>query len=129
MSKRGCRMDLNSLPLKYQRQAYHQLANGKPKENDNSAADTVANVEPAIGKQPMATKENPRYDTPCRISIHSIRKQLADPDGISGKAVIDGLVRHGILGDDTAKEIKEPILSTQEKGKEEKTIITIEPIQ
>jgi len=31
-------MDINSLPLKYQRQAYHQLANGKPKENDNSAA-------------------------------------------------------------------------------------------
>ena len=57
------------------------------------------------------------------VHIHSIRKRLADPDGVSAKAVIDGLVHAGILIDDSAKEIGK-VSYTQEKGKEEKTLIT-----
>ena len=64
------------------------------------------------------------HDSRFSIHIHSIRKRLADPDGISAKAVIDGIVKAGLLKDDTAKEIKE-IKYSQEKGIEEKTLITL----
>jgi hypothetical protein len=59
-----------------------------------------------------------------RIHCHSIRKRLVDSDAISIKAVIDGIVEAGVLKNDTAKEIQPPTFS-QEKGTEEKTIITI----
>ena len=66
-----------------------------------------------------------RFDTPVNIRVHSIRKRIVDPDGISAKAAIDGIVHTGILIDDTAKEIDQ-ITYTQEKGKEEETIIVLE---
>jgi len=62
----------------------------------------------------MAAKKdkrcNPRYD----LHVHSIRKRLVDIDGISAKAAIDGIVKAGLLSDDSAKEIRE-IKFTQEK--------------
>lgn len=61
-----------------------------------------------------------------RISVHSVRKRLVDPDAISTKAVIDGIVAAGVLKDDSAKEIEGPVIRTQEKGMEEKTIIMID---
>ena len=64
------------------------------------------------------------HDTRFSLHIHSIRKRLADPDGISAKAAIDGIVKAGLLEDDSTKEIKE-IIYSQEKGDEEKTIITL----
>jgi Holliday junction resolvase RusA-like endonuclease len=68
-----------------------------------------------------ATPLHRRY----RVHVHSRRKRLADVDGLSIKAVLDGLVRAGVLPDDSAKFIKE-ISFTQEKAKqEEATIIDI----
>ena len=64
------------------------------------------------------------HDSRACLHIHSIRKRLADPDGISAKAAIDGIVKAGLLEDDSAQHIKE-ITYSQEKGSEEKTIITI----
>ncbi len=61
------------------------------------------------------------------IKIHSRRKRLADPDGISCKAVLDGLTKAGILVDDSAEFIEE-ISQSQEKCKKdevEETIISI----
>jgi len=55
--------------------------------------------------------------------VHSVRKRLADIDGISAKAVIDGLIHAGLLVDDSAAFIKS-IRFTQEKGKVEKTTLT-----
>ena len=72
----------------------------------------------------MAEKQIIPFDTPVHIHIHSIRKRLVDPDGVSAKAAIDGLVRCGILLDDSAKLVKE-VSYSQEKGSEEKTLITI----
>jgi len=65
-----------------------------------------------------------RLDTPCRVHFHSIRRKLADLDNLSGKAVLDGIVNSGILRDDSPKEIK-AVSHTQEKGQDEKTIVTI----
>ena len=69
----------------------------------------------------------PRFNSPVCITFHSIRRRLTDPDGASIKAACDGLVKAGILADDTAQQIKE-IRQTQELCKvseDEKTIITI----
>lgn len=63
-------------------------------------------------------------DTRCSIHVHSIRKRLADPDGVSAKACIDGLVLAGILADDSAKEVSK-VTYSQEKNPEETTVITL----
>ena len=57
------------------------------------------------------------------LHVHSKRKRLADQEGISIKAVLDGIVRAGILPDDSAKFIKK-VTFTQEKSKDEETILT-----
>lgn len=72
----------------------------------------------------MAKKEGERLDTRCSIHVHSIRKRLADPDGVSAKACIDGLVLAGILADDSAKEVSK-VTYSQEKNPEETTVITL----
>jgi hypothetical protein len=85
-----------------------------------SAADMESNPGNApLGKE-KATRPNPPYD----VHVHSIRKRLGDVDGTSAKAAIDGLVKAGILGDDSPEWIQKVSFS-QEKGKEEKTFITI----
>lgn len=66
------------------------------------------------------TPPHPPYD----ITVHSIRRKSADIDGISAKAAIDGLIKAGILGDDNQEWVGS-IRYTQEKGREEKTIITL----
>lgn len=60
----------------------------------------------------------------CSIRVHSKRTRLADPDGISCKAVLDGLRKAGVLIDDSAKFVKEVSFS-QEVAKEDETIIDV----
>lgn len=73
-----------------------------------------ADMEQTFGNEPLAAKKTPRLDTRCSLHIHSRRHRLADPDGISCKAAIDGLVLAGVLPDDSAKYVKE-ITQSQEK--------------
>jgi len=86
-----------------------------------------ANLESTSRHEQVAKKSDTRLAPPCRISIHSVRKRLADADGVSGKAIIDGLVHAKILEDDGPKYVREVVFS-QEQGKEEKTIVTIKEI-
>ncbi len=64
---------------------------------------------------------------PVKIKVHSIRKRLTDADGVSAKAVIDGLVHAGILIDDSQEYVNEVSYSQEKckKGEDEKTVITI----
>lgn len=94
--------------------------------NRNSGG--ITNVEQAISDALLGAEKVQRFTSPVCITIHSIRKRLADIDGISGKAVIDGLVKAGVLEDDSPKFVKE-VRHTQEQGKVEKTIIRINPIE
>ena len=55
-------------------------------------------------------------DGPFLCRVHSVRKRLTDIDGISVKAVIDGIVLAGVLPDDKAEFI-EKIEFTQRKTK------------
>jgi Holliday junction resolvase RusA-like endonuclease len=84
----------------------------------------IANMERAACHEPLAAKEGAGLDKRKSIHVHSRRKRLADPDGISCKAVIDGLREAGILVDDNAKFISE-VTHSQELSKDEETIITL----
>ena len=78
----------------------------------------------------METKTNTRSSSQYDVHVHSIRKRLADIDGISAKAAIDGIVKSGLLEDDSAKQIRQ-IKFTQEKckkGEEEKTILNFKEV-
>jgi hypothetical protein len=59
--------------------------------------------------------------------VHGRRHRLTDPSGASDKACIDGLVRAGILRDDSAEYVKEVTHSQEKvaKNQPEETIITI----
>jgi hypothetical protein len=95
------------------------------KETRNHHTGTNANVEPAPSNESLATGKAPYFTAPVNIHCHSIRKRLADPDGIVIKYSLDAIVRSGILANDTTQEVRQVTFS-QEQGEPEKTIITIE---
>ncbi len=115
-------MKLEDLPARYRQQAERQLA--VPRR----PAVPVADLERAPGGAPLAPAQNPVVDTPCRIRVLCRRHRLADPDGISVKAVLDGLVLAGILAGDSAREIVEsPVIVQERVGRDEpeETIVEI----
>ena len=96
----------------------------------NHKSGQVADRELSASRQSMAAGKGAAFDSPVNLEIVSYRSRLADADGISAKAAIDGLVMCGILSDDTTKEIRE-VRYRQVKVKnanEEKTEIVIERI-
>ena len=94
-------------------------------ENSSNTSNSPAYLEPHSEHAPIRKEGFARHDSPVCIHIHSIRKRLTDPDGISAKAAIDGLVHAKILTDDSAKYVKK-VSYSQEKGSQEQTIITID---
>jgi hypothetical protein len=72
-------------------------------------------------------KGDQNMDTRCSIAVHNKRTRFADADGISAKAVIDGLRIAKILPDDGPKFVKEVTFSQEKVGSKlfEQTIITI----
>ena len=94
---------------------------------DSEATIPSTDMEPCTCDAQVGTKEPAGLDSPCRLHIHSRRYRLADADGISGKAAIDGLVHAGVLTDDSPAYV-EAVTFSQEKIKKkeiEETIITI----
>ena len=73
----------------------------------------------------MAKKETKGSDSRVNIKVTSYRKRKHDPDGVSAKYVIDGLVRRGVLSDDSTQEVRQvtfkSIISDEEKTKIEIT--------
>jgi Holliday junction resolvase RusA-like endonuclease len=92
--------------------------------SENRIKVSSSDMESNSSNEPLGKEEIKRPNPPYDVHIHSIRKRLGDVDGISAKAAIDGLVKARIFGDDTPEWIQKVSFS-QEKGKEEKTIITI----
>ncbi len=85
-------------------------------------------MEPDISNESVGEEKTKRLDTQCNIYIHSFRHRLADADGVSAKAAIDGIVNAGVLRDDTTHSIKEVrFIQTKISKKEpEKTVIILE---
>ena len=100
--------------------------NGSTDQNRDTGAD--ADVEPNSGDESVGQGEVTPFAAPVRITFNHIRRTLADPDGLSGKAVLDGIVKAGLLRDDSAKEITE-VRHYQTKAQVEKTIVTIEEVE
>ena len=94
-------------------------------KNDNRNTNADANVEPNVSDASLGKKGSPTFDSLVRVSFHHIRKRLADIDGLSGKAALDGVVEAKILATDSPKQVTQ-VTHSQSKGKEEATIITIE---
>jgi hypothetical protein len=91
----------------------------------------VTHLEPLAGDEPMAAGKGAALVARIDITVVSYRSRLADADGISAKAAIDGLVMCGILADDSTKEIRE-IRYQQVKVKnasDEKTEIILEVVK
>ena len=103
------------------------ISNTSKGTHENNTTNSPANLEPDISDAPFSAEAIAGLNPPCCIHIHSLRHRLADADGISGKAVIDGIVHAEILSDDSAKTIRE-VTYSQEKiatADPETTIITI----
>ena len=74
--------------------------------DSNKTALPAANVEQNTGHEHMGKKKAKGLDTRVNIHVISYRKAKHDPDGVSAKAVIDGIVRRGILSDDSTDEVR-----------------------
>jgi hypothetical protein len=87
----------------------------------------TANLERTIGDESIRTSKSPAFDSPVSIGIHSYRCRLCDVDGISSKALIDGLVLANIIADDSTKEVREVTYEqTKVKNKsDEKVVVTV----
>ena len=97
---------------------------------DNSSR-KVTHLEPLASDEPLAAGKGAALVARIDITVVSYRSRLADADGISAKAAIDGLVMCGILADDSTKEIRE-IRYQQVKVKnasDEKTEIILEVVK
>ncbi len=73
-----------------------------------------ADVELPVGDGALEAEEVPRFVAPVDVFITHRRHRLADPQGASTKAVLDAIVRAGVLADDSPREIRE-IRDRQEK--------------
>lgn len=117
------RLNIKDLPPRYQEQIARDIA----KETRHRTTISDADLESDTGHEPLAEGQDAYFTSRVDIHLHSVRKRLADPDGISGKAVIDQCVRSGLLHDDGQAQVRQVTFS-QEKGTPEKTIVTIEEV-
>ena len=90
----------------------------------NRAADTASNLESDPKHGPPSKDVGEEVCSRVRIHVHSKRRRLCDPDGISAKWAIDGLVKGGLLRDDSAKYI-EAVTFFQEHSEVDETIIEV----
>jgi len=85
-------------------------------------------VEQNTGLETLQQKKPTPFTSRVDIFVHTRRKRLIDPDGLSAKAAIDGIVHRGLLADDSATHVRKVETWSQEKAgkdEEEETIITI----
>ncbi len=95
---------------------------------ENYSTLSFADLEPVARDATLGAEGFKARDTRVSISVHSVRKRIADADGVSAKAVIDALVANGVLQDDSPAFV-ESVTHTQSKaskGESEYTVIIIE---
>jgi hypothetical protein len=87
----------------------------------------AANLERVVRNAPLDAEVCAAFDTPVRITVVSYRVTLADADGISAKAAIDGLVLARIIVDDSPEYLEEVRYRQVkvEKVEEEQTVLEI----
>lgn len=108
----------------------HRRIEDIAKEAGDCAASAAPDMERPARHESVQAEQGLPFNTPVSITIISHRVRLCDPDNVSAKACIDGLVHCGILRDDSPKEVSE-VRYRQIKVKnreEEKTVIEIEAV-
>ena len=106
------------------------LTDEQAPQSDDTHTDTDAYLEPDTGNEVARANEVKTFTQTVHLDFVHYRHRLADPDGLSVKAVIDGIVEAGLLANDTAEEI-ESITHRQVKiprSEEENTVLTIEEV-
>ena len=100
-------------------------------ENKNRTTVPATNLEQDSCNAALSAHGFKTLAARVNIRVISYRKLNHDPDGISAKAVIDGVVRAGILTDDSTKQVESVTFKSYKtkKGEEEKTVIEIEEIK
>jgi hypothetical protein len=101
---------------------------GKAKTKDRAAV-SIADSQPVGCLESQKKAKSQEAHKRFRITIHSRRRRLTDADGVRTKAVIDGLVAGGLLGDDNPAWIPEQPRQTQERSDIEETIIEVWEIE
>ena len=103
----------------------HRLKTAKAAPNHRPAIQ-APHVECPIRDESVGASAIDQLDKKFRIHFHSRRRRLADPDGISAKAAIDGLREGGLLVDDSPKYVKGVSFSQENsKAEAEETVIEI----
>ncbi len=94
---------------------------------DDCTPRQVTDLERTAGDESIQAGKGPAFDSPVSIRVHSYRCRLCDVDGISSKALIDGLVLTNIIADDSTKEVREVTYEqTKVKNKsDEKVVVTV----
>ena len=94
---------------------------------DAGATRQITDLERTAGDESIRTGKGPAFDSPVSIRIHSYRCRLCDVDGVSGKALLDGLVHANVIADDSTKEVREVTYEqTKVKNKsDEKVVVTV----
>ena len=72
----------------------------------DSLADTLANLESYLRDATLPEDKFEEETSRVNIHVRSYRRLNADPEGISVKAALDGIVERGILPDDSSKQVK-----------------------
>ena len=92
-----------------------------------------ANVEQNTSDASLGTQKAQRFypQARCKVIVYSYRKRDSDCDGISAKALIDGMVHVGIFEDDSSKFIEsyESKVIKIKSNEEEKTVLEIEYLE
>ena len=94
-------------------------------------AANITNVERNTRNESLGESKPTAFDSLVRITVYSYRTILADADGISAKAAIDGLVHAGVIADDSTKYVDE-VRYRQikvETLEEEKTVLEIVSVE
>jgi len=97
-------------------------------EDSDKPAVPAADLEQGVSHEPLAKKQSIPFDSRVNITVTSYRKRKHDPDGISCKAVLDGIVQAGFIADDSTSEVNQITFKSIiiKKEEEEKTVIVIE---
>jgi hypothetical protein len=90
----------------------------------------LADLEQALSDELHGKKEDAGFNPPFDVVVHSLRWKLADADGISVKAALDGIVKTKTIIEDDSAYYVNSIKFTQEripKTEDEKTYIRFYP--
>jgi hypothetical protein len=94
-------------------------------KDNNHPSSSSSYVEPTSGNGLATKKGSKNMHQKCSLHVHSRTKTLADEDGRSIKACLDGIREAGLFEDDSPEFVKKVSQSQERTTGDEETIIEI----